>query len=201
MSSALGPEAELQISQQQNIIGNGCLTPAFSGAQKRVEMLRHPCNLRGRQRQARGAKSELPHPCILGGPQTRGQNHEGPRRGDKIKSGYITPAFLGLPIAGRHEQETKRCLFSMQEWCLSIEPFSQPPPQDLGGSIDPPPLASSTCQAALPHLTSPHLTSADLASPHLTSSRLFTGVYSGFGPRPPHCLNCCKFPQKWHKFL
>ena len=32
----------------------GCLTPAFSGARKRGEMLLHP--------------------CILGGPQQRGQN-------------------------------------------------------------------------------------------------------------------------------
>ena len=36
--------------------------------------------------------------------------------GDKIGSRYITPAFSGVPTVGRHEQETKRCLFSMQEW-------------------------------------------------------------------------------------
>ena len=56
----------------------------FSGAQKRVEMLRHPCILGDPQRQARGAKSEvvpnkgeqnqkwLPHPCLLGGPKEGG---------------------------------------------------------------------------------------------------------------------------------
>ena len=31
-------------------------------------------------------------------------------------------------------------------------------------------------------------------------SRLFTGVYSGFGPRPPHGVNCCNFSQKWRNF-
>ena len=44
----------------------GCLTPAFSGAQKRAKML---C-----------------HPCILGGPQTKGDN---------IRIGCLTPAFSG----------------------------------------------------------------------------------------------------------
>ena len=37
-------------------IRRGCLTPSFSGAQKRVEMLYHP--------------------YILGGPQQRGQNQK-----------------------------------------------------------------------------------------------------------------------------
>ena len=49
-----------------NKIRSGCLTLAFSGAQKRAEMLRHP--------------------CILGDPQTKG---------DKIRSGSLTPAFSG----------------------------------------------------------------------------------------------------------
>ena len=53
----------------------------------------------------------------------------------KDQNGYITPAFLGFPIVGRHEQETKRCLFSMEEWCLLIEPFSQPHPQFLGALL------------------------------------------------------------------
>ena len=49
-----------------NKIRSGCLTLAFSGAQKRAEMLRHPCN--------------------LGDPQTKG---------DKIRIGSLTPAFSG----------------------------------------------------------------------------------------------------------
>ena len=44
----------------------GCLTPAFLGAHKWAEMLRHP--------------------CILGDPQTKG---------DKIRIGCQTPAFWG----------------------------------------------------------------------------------------------------------
>ena len=47
-------------------IRSGHLTPAFLGAQKRAERLRHP--------------------CILGDPQTKG---------DKIRSGCLTPAFSG----------------------------------------------------------------------------------------------------------
>ena len=46
----------------------GCLTPAFSGAHKRAEMLRHP--------------------CILGDPQTKG---------DKIRIGCLTLAFSARP--------------------------------------------------------------------------------------------------------
>ena len=44
----------------------GCLKPAFSGAKKRAEMLRHP--------------------CILGDAQAKG---------DKMRGGCLTPAFLG----------------------------------------------------------------------------------------------------------
>ena len=44
----------------------GCLTPAFSEAQKRIIMLHHP--------------------CILGDPQTNG---------GKIRMGCLTPAFSG----------------------------------------------------------------------------------------------------------
>ena len=65
-------------------IRSGYLTPAFSGAQKRAEMLRHPYILGDPQRQARRAKSEvvpnkgeqnlrwLPHPCLLEGPKEGG---------------------------------------------------------------------------------------------------------------------------------
>ena len=54
-----------------NKIQSGYLTPAFSGAQKRAEMLRHP--------------------CILGDPQTKG---------DKTRIGYLTPAFSGAKKSG-----------------------------------------------------------------------------------------------------
>ena len=42
-----------------NKIRSGYLTSAFLGAQKRAEMLRHPCILVDPQRQAQGAKSEV----------------------------------------------------------------------------------------------------------------------------------------------
>ena len=66
-----------------NKIRSGCLTLAFSAAQKRAEMLRHP--------------------CILGDPQTKGTKSEvapshlpswGPTSGRKC---YVTPAFSGIP--------------------------------------------------------------------------------------------------------
>ena len=72
---------------------SGCLTPAFSGAKKRAEML---C-----------------HPCILGDPQHRGTKSEvatsplpsrGPKRGRKC---YVIPAFSGIPNAKREEQNQK----------------------------------------------------------------------------------------------
>ena len=65
-------------------VKSGCLTLAFSGAQKRAEMLRHPCILRDPQHQVWQAKSEvvpnigeqnlkwLPHPCLLGGAKEGG---------------------------------------------------------------------------------------------------------------------------------
>ena len=46
------------------------LTPAFSGAEKRAEVLRDPCMLGDPQRQAQGENQKwLPHPCLLRGPK------------------------------------------------------------------------------------------------------------------------------------
>ena len=68
-----------------NKIISGSLTLAFSGAQKRAQMLCYPCILRGAQLQAQGVKKEavpnkggqnqkgLPHLCLLGGPK-EGEN-------------------------------------------------------------------------------------------------------------------------------
>ena len=53
----------------RNEMRSRCLTPAFSGAQRRAEMLHHPDILGGLQRQARGAKSGVPtSPYLLSGP-------------------------------------------------------------------------------------------------------------------------------------
>ena len=76
----------------------GCLTPAFSGAQKRAETLHHPCLLRGPQHQVRGEKgsSELAASPL---------SSERPKRGWKC---YITPAFSGVPNAKRGEKKEIR---------------------------------------------------------------------------------------------
>ena len=92
---------------RQKKIGSGCLTPTLLGAQKRAEMLRHPCIVGDPQRQARGGKLEvvpnkgeqnwkwLPHPCLLGGPKEDGnamsplhsRGSPTPSAGRKIRSG------------------------------------------------------------------------------------------------------------------
>ena len=66
-------------------INSGYLTPDFSGAPKRAEMLHHPCILRDPQTKGSGEKSELaasPPPP------------PGPTSGRKC---YPTLAFLGIP--------------------------------------------------------------------------------------------------------
>ena len=78
----------------------GCLTPAFSRAQKRAEMLRHPCILGDPQTKG-GQNQWLHHPCLLGGPKEGGNATSRwilrvpQTKGDKIRSGHLTPAFSG----------------------------------------------------------------------------------------------------------
>ena len=67
----------------------GCLTTTFSEAQKRTEMLRHPCVIGGPQPQARGTKSEVAASPLLS---------RSPKRGRKC---YVTPPFLGVPYTKR----------------------------------------------------------------------------------------------------
>ena len=69
---------------------------------------------------------------IKSGPQLGGlATSPVPSRGvpivGKDQSGYITPAFSGFPIVGKHEQETKPCLFTMQGAC-QLNPFPKRPP-------------------------------------------------------------------------
>ena len=87
-----------------NKIRSGCLTPAFSGAQKRAEMLGLPCTPGDPQRQARGAKNR-------DGPLQRGTKSEvaastlpsrGPKRGQDC---YVVLAFSGIPNAKRGQQK------------------------------------------------------------------------------------------------
>ena len=76
-------------------VRSGCLTPAFSGAQKRADMLRHPCILGGPQHQVGGANSEVATSLLPS---------RGPKRGRKC---YITPTFSGVPTAKFLEQNQK----------------------------------------------------------------------------------------------
>ena len=84
-------------------------------------MLRHPYILRGPQRQARGAKSEvvpnkgeqnqkrLPHPCLLGGPKEGGNATSPlhswgfPTKGNKIRTGCLTP------LTSRGPKKARKC--------------------------------------------------------------------------------------------
>ena len=77
---------------------SGYLTPAFSRAQKRVELLRNPCILGGSPTPSTGPKSEMaasPLPC------------RGAKRGWDC---YATPAFPGVPNAKRGDKIRSGCL-------------------------------------------------------------------------------------------
>ena len=58
-------------AKREDKIRSGHLTRAFSGAQKRAELLRNPCILGGALRQARGQNWPL-NPCLPGGPKEGG---------------------------------------------------------------------------------------------------------------------------------
>ena len=81
-----------------NKIRIGCLSHAFSGAQKWVEVLCHPCILGGPQQ--RGAKSELAASAMPS---------RGPKSGRKC---FVTPAFSGVPtnVEQNHHLLPQPCL-------------------------------------------------------------------------------------------
>ena len=81
-------------------IRSGCLTPAFSGAQKWAEVPCNPCVLGGSLKE--GTKSEsAASPLPSRGPKKGGKCYVNPafsrvpKKGDKITSGYLTPRFSG----------------------------------------------------------------------------------------------------------
>ena len=85
-------------------IRSGYVTRAFSGAQKRAEMLHHPCILGGPQQRA--AKSEMAASPLPSRGQKRGGNAASaphsrgfpmPSAGSKIRIGCLTPAGR-LPV-------------------------------------------------------------------------------------------------------
>ena len=82
-----GSKKQKRSPTKGNKIRSGCLNPAFSGAQKRARLLRHPCILGDPQRQARGAKK------ISSCPQQRGTKSDvaasplpsrGPKRAEML---------------------------------------------------------------------------------------------------------------------
>ena len=121
-----GEQNQKLVPNKGNKIRSGCLTLAFSGAQKRAKMPHHPA-FSGIPNAKRGEKNQkrLAHPYILGGPQTRGQNQKGPRRGDKIKSGYITTSYLGFPIASNMNKRPSAFSLCTNGAC-QLSPFPNP---------------------------------------------------------------------------
>ena len=109
-----------KVPKQGDNIKSGYHTPAFSGAQKWVELVRNACILGGPQTRGQTQKWQ-PHPYLLEGPQlgriateplhswvspnkgtkskvaTSPLPSEGPTGGRKC---YITPAFSGVPKRG-----------------------------------------------------------------------------------------------------
>ena len=122
--------SEVPNAKRGEKLRSGCLTPPFSGAQKRAESLRNPCILGVPQRQARGENQKwLPSRRTKGGRKcyvtpTFSAVPNAKRR-EKIKSGgltlvfsgskrgrkcYVTPAFSAVPNAKRGEKIRKGCL-------------------------------------------------------------------------------------------
>ena len=97
-----GPQRQARGEKEIRI---GCLTSAFSGAQKRAEMLRHTCILGDPQRQVPGENKRyqkwLPPRLAFSRAQKR--------------NCYVTPAFSGVPMpsTGRKRNQNwlpHRCL-------------------------------------------------------------------------------------------
>ena len=105
-----GPQTRGQ-SQRCPTNGQNCyITPAFLGVPKQGDKVKGgpqvgtiaTSPLRSRGSPNKGTKSKvahkwtevLHHPCVLGGPKTRGQSQRCPTSGQNC---YITPAFSGVP--------------------------------------------------------------------------------------------------------
>ena len=119
-----GPQTRGQ-SQRWPTSGHNCyITRAFSGVPKQGDKVKGAPQvgriatspLRSWGSPSKGTKSKvahkwaelLHHPCILGGPQTRGQSQRWPTSG---RNCYVTLAFLGVP---KQEEQIQRCPTSAQ---------------------------------------------------------------------------------------
>ena len=96
---------------EQNKIRSGYLTPAFFGAQKRAEMLCHPCILGGTQRQAGGRNPQSSYTAnsilgtvhkgtICGGEEAQKDKNSNKNRGKGVYRGirYIKIACVYVPL-------------------------------------------------------------------------------------------------------
>ena len=108
-----GPQTRTQSQRWPTGGRNGYITPAFSGVPKQGDKVKGAPQvgasatspLRSRGSPNKGTKSKAPdkwteflhHPCVLGGPQTRGQSQRWPTNGQNC---YITCAFSGVPKQG-----------------------------------------------------------------------------------------------------
>ena len=118
--------AFLGVPKQGDKIRSGCLTPAFSGGHKWVEVLHHPCNL-GRPHTRGQNQKWQPHPCLLTGPQVGGSatsplhSRGSPNKGTKPEMAaspllswgptkgwkcYVIPCILGGPQTRGQNQNT-----------------------------------------------------------------------------------------------
>ena len=102
-----GAKKGLWSQTMRNKIRTGCLTHAFSRAQKRAEMLRHPSILGDPQHQAQRAKYQLW--CQKKGNKIRSgcltHASSSTKRGQKR---YVSLAFSGIPNANRREKKMGR---------------------------------------------------------------------------------------------
>ena len=86
-------------AKRREKIRSGHLTPAFLGAQKRVELLCNPCILGGHQHQARGENHNWQPHLPSQGPTSGPNSYVTPafsgvhEKGDKIRTGCLNHAF------------------------------------------------------------------------------------------------------------
>ena len=121
--------------------------PAFWGAEKRAEMLPHPCILRGPKRQAHGEKAQLvpnkgeqnhqwlPQPCLLGGPEdgvnaTSPPPSRAPRRvrhprilGDPQQRGAKSEVAASPP-SSRGPERGQKCYVTLNIWGSQTLPIA-----------------------------------------------------------------------------
>ena len=142
---------------------SGYLTPAVSGSPTAAE---------------RGAKSEvahkwakwLPHPCRIGEPhrcRAGGRIRSGPQVG---KSGYLTPAVLGIPTAAERGAESE-VAHKWAKWLPHPCRIGEPHRCRAGGKIRSGPQVGKVATSPLPYRGAPPLQSGGQNQKWPTSGR------------------------------